>query len=237
MQQRELSGPTKTISCTLNLLRSSRVNPKLSAYAYIIGNYNVNAHPLAPPGTRVVLHKKSDQRDSWEYHGVEAFIVGPSLNHYCCFQSLTHTDAVQIILHTIPIPAYNDATAVRQAILVILYIIKHSKETNIPELWRGDAIKRVFEQLVDAINQKDIINTPVVALPIVSKPEARSPPSAVSPTIRPVTPTPNPSVPLLPPLPPYLHASLPRMAPAPRVVHPTPCYPSTANNWRAKNKL
>ena len=31
---------------TLNLLRTSCVNPKLSAYAYIHGNYNFNKNPL-----------------------------------------------------------------------------------------------------------------------------------------------------------------------------------------------
>ena len=36
---------------TLNLLHASRVNPKLSAYAYIFGEFNYNATPLAPPGT------------------------------------------------------------------------------------------------------------------------------------------------------------------------------------------
>ena len=66
----------------LNFLRSSRVNPKFPAYVYINSNYNFNAYPLASPGTRVVLCKKSDQQDSWEYHEVEAFIIGPSLNHY-----------------------------------------------------------------------------------------------------------------------------------------------------------
>jgi hypothetical protein len=42
---------------TLNLLRNSRVNPKLSAYAYLFGNFNFNKTPLAPPGTKVIVHK------------------------------------------------------------------------------------------------------------------------------------------------------------------------------------
>ena len=41
---------------TLNLLRTSRVNPALSAYAYVFGNFNFMATPLAPPGTKVVVH-------------------------------------------------------------------------------------------------------------------------------------------------------------------------------------
>ena len=34
---------------TLNLLRSSRVNPKLSGYTYLFGEFNFNATPLPPP--------------------------------------------------------------------------------------------------------------------------------------------------------------------------------------------
>ena len=47
---------------TLNLLRSSRSNPKLSAYAYLFGNFDYNATPLAPPGT------STNTRGTWAAH-------------------------------------------------------------------------------------------------------------------------------------------------------------------------
>ena len=56
---------------TLNLLQTSRVNPALSSYAYVFGNYDFNKTPLAPPGTKVLIHKKSNMRGLWDYHGVE----------------------------------------------------------------------------------------------------------------------------------------------------------------------
>ena len=34
---------------TLNMLRASRINPKLSAYSYLFGEFDFNATPLAPP--------------------------------------------------------------------------------------------------------------------------------------------------------------------------------------------
>ena len=43
---------------TLNLVRSSRRNPTLSAHAAIFGNFNFSATPMAPPGTRVIIHLK-----------------------------------------------------------------------------------------------------------------------------------------------------------------------------------
>jgi len=69
---------------TLNLLRNARVNSKLSAHAYLFGNFNFNATPLAPLGTKDIAHIKPSQRGSWSYHGEEAWYVGPSMDHYRC---------------------------------------------------------------------------------------------------------------------------------------------------------
>ena len=46
----------------LNLLRSSRAKPNLSAYSYIFGEFDFTATPLAPPGTRIVSHTKPAKR-------------------------------------------------------------------------------------------------------------------------------------------------------------------------------
>jgi hypothetical protein len=43
---------------SLNLLRGSRINPRLSAYAQLHGDFDYNRTPLAPPGTRVFVHEK-----------------------------------------------------------------------------------------------------------------------------------------------------------------------------------
>jgi len=42
---------------TLNLLRGSRINPKLSAYAQVKGQFDYNRTPIGPPGTRVQAMK------------------------------------------------------------------------------------------------------------------------------------------------------------------------------------
>ena len=71
---------------TLNLLRSSRRQPHLSAHACLFGNYDFNRTPLAVPGTRVVIHDTSDQRPTFAPHGTDGYYVGPSLEHYRCFK-------------------------------------------------------------------------------------------------------------------------------------------------------
>ena len=43
---------------SLNLLRSSRINPRLSAWVQVHGACDYNRMPMAPPGTRVLVHEK-----------------------------------------------------------------------------------------------------------------------------------------------------------------------------------
>ena len=69
---------------TLNMLRSSRIHPHLSAYAHMFGEFDFNKTPLAPPGTKALVHEKPAQRTSWGYNGVEDWYVGPALEHYRC---------------------------------------------------------------------------------------------------------------------------------------------------------
>jgi hypothetical protein len=47
---------------TLNMLRTSRINPKLSAATHIYGQYDFNRVPMAPPGTRIIAHETPNRR-------------------------------------------------------------------------------------------------------------------------------------------------------------------------------
>ena len=47
---------------TLNMLRQSRINPKLSAHDQVFGTFNYQRTPLAPLGTKVIIHERPDQR-------------------------------------------------------------------------------------------------------------------------------------------------------------------------------
>jgi hypothetical protein len=82
---------------TLNLLRKSRIDPRMSAYAQLNGHFDFNRTPLPPPGTRVIAHEKPDQRASWDPHGVYGYYVGPALDHYRCYQvHITKTKGTRI---------------------------------------------------------------------------------------------------------------------------------------------
>jgi hypothetical protein len=70
---------------TLNMLRGSRLNSKLSAHAQVMGQYHYTNHPLAPPGTQVMVHEKPSNRKSWAPHATEGWYVGPAMEHYRCY--------------------------------------------------------------------------------------------------------------------------------------------------------
>ena len=71
---------------TLNMVRGSRMNPKLSAWDQLSGVFDYNRTPLGPPGTRVLVHEKSHQRGTWAPHGEDAWYIGPAFEHYRCYK-------------------------------------------------------------------------------------------------------------------------------------------------------
>ena len=67
---------------TLNICRTSRKDPKCSAYHSFHGKrYDWNAHPMAPPGTRAVVYEDPKTRRSWAPRGLDAWYCGPSFDH------------------------------------------------------------------------------------------------------------------------------------------------------------
>ena len=70
---------------TLNLLRGSRLNPRLSAWAQLHGTFDFNRTPIAPPGIRVLVHEKPPTRTTWSPHAADGWYTGPALDSYRCF--------------------------------------------------------------------------------------------------------------------------------------------------------
>ena len=48
------------------------------------GAFDFNRTPLAPPGTKIIIHDKPAIRGSWATRGCECWYIGPALNHYRC---------------------------------------------------------------------------------------------------------------------------------------------------------
>ena len=70
---------------TLNMMRPTHINPKISADTYLQGTHDFNKVPLAPPGILTVIHKSPDNRETYSPHGLKGWYVGGSPEHYRCF--------------------------------------------------------------------------------------------------------------------------------------------------------
>jgi hypothetical protein len=71
---------------TLNILRKSSINERLSAYAQVHGVFDFNTTPLGPPGTKVLVHERPNNRGTWSPHGTEGWYIGPAMDHYRSFK-------------------------------------------------------------------------------------------------------------------------------------------------------
>ena len=82
---------------TVNLLRQSNINPKLSAWHQLEGIFDFNRTPMAPPGTSVIVYEQPAQCGTWAPHGLNGFYVGPALEHYRCYRcTITNTAGIRI---------------------------------------------------------------------------------------------------------------------------------------------
>ena len=78
--------PLQQIELTCNILHGTRLNPRLSAHEFLHGRFDYNATPIAPIGIRVLAYESPEDRRSWAPHGMDAWYIGPSLEHYRCYR-------------------------------------------------------------------------------------------------------------------------------------------------------
>ena len=147
-------GPPTTLVC--QDFHVSRRNPKMSAYMASEGAFDYKKTPLAPPGTKVVIHEKPDKQASWAAHGVDGWYLVPAVEHYRCYRVyVNHTraernaDTVEFFpQHTkVPSIAANNAdTTTAQEIVAALSDPKPNTE------W-----EKVFHRQLDALRSLALI--------------------------------------------------------------------------------
>ena len=107
---------------TLNLLRECNMNPKHSAYSFVHGPFDFNAHPLAPLGCRAIVHQKASgkggKRGGWDNRGKVGYYIGPAMKSYRCWKfympetrSTMESDTASFY-PKIPIPTTSIATKI-----------------------------------------------------------------------------------------------------------------------------
>ena len=127
------------VNLTLNLLRNSRVNPNLSAHAYLHGTFDFNKTPLCPAGTKVIIHSKPDNRKSWSYHGKEGWTIGSSPEHYRCIKCFLpdtraeiNADTVVLLPQKIQIPSLSPDQQLQKLAIDLITLLKN--RSTIPGL-------------------------------------------------------------------------------------------------------
>jgi hypothetical protein len=92
---------------TLNLLRTSRLHPQLSAAAHYHGLVDYNKTYFSPPGYKIIAHKKPGKRRTWAPRGQHGYSHGPAMHHYRCQNVYISTTASKRIVDTIKFFPHN----------------------------------------------------------------------------------------------------------------------------------
>jgi hypothetical protein len=85
---------------TLKMMRPCCLNPLLSAHEGLEGLFLFDATPLAPLGTKVLVHLKPTQCKSWGYHTAKAWYLSHTANHYRCIQVIMRDTGSECINDT-----------------------------------------------------------------------------------------------------------------------------------------
>jgi hypothetical protein len=137
----------------LNMLRTSRINPKLSAATHIFGPYDFNRAPMAPPGTRIIAHETPRRTRTWSPHGRDGWYIGPALEHYRCYTVyITKTRGDRIVKTvdffpekiTFPFPSSQDLAT--QAAADLTHALLHPQPAS-PFCRVGDEQTITFKRL------------------------------------------------------------------------------------------
>jgi hypothetical protein len=178
---------------TLNLLRASRLNPRLSAHEQLNGTFDFNRTPLAPLGTRVVLHEKPAQRRSWDPHGQDGWYIGHAPEHYRCYQVyVTKTagtrisDTVEFFPRATSMPRTSSADAATFAAQALVEALAHPAPAA-PFALLGDLQQQALQKLAAIFNQA--VNPSSPAPPASPSPRVDSPSQRVHPSPPPRVPT------------------------------------------------
>jgi len=113
------------------MLRSARVAPNVSAYAYLWGQHNFNANPFAPLGCKVEAHIKPSVRETWAAHTASGYYIGNAWEHYRCHEVYITNTKHSRICETV--------------------FFKH-KYLTMPRFTPADALIKAADNLVDTIN-------------------------------------------------------------------------------------
>ena len=118
-----------------------------------MGYYDYNATPIAPSGTKVLVHETPAQRKFFGAHGIKGWYIGPALKYCRCFQcyipptaSIRNALAVEWFPHKIPLPKTTTEEYLKQVASDLLTILKTTNGQAFPNLEYGNKVMKTFQQ-------------------------------------------------------------------------------------------
>ena len=196
---------------TLNLLRGSRINPQLSAYAQIHGAFDFNRTPVGPPGTRVLVLETPSVRETWAPHAADAWYIGPAMKHYRCFNTWVIETRAERIADTIVwfpsqvvMPTASSSDAACAAALDLIQALRHPATASALSPL-ADAEHAALLQLADIFTARFPGTQPHVMQPVPLPSVAPTVPPGFLPILPVTTPV------TMPPIPPAMFGSQPRV--------------------------
>ena len=167
---------------TLNLLRRSTMQPKLSAYAQIHGQYDFNKTPLAPAGCLVKVYENTNTRRSWAYHAREAFYTRPAMSHYRCYTSYDSTTKHESVSNTVqffpkqcPLPATASTDRLHMILQDLTDVLRQPHPAT-PFLEQGTAINTGVRRLLEILTAWTDIGPRVPTREITTLPDSNTSP-------------------------------------------------------------
>ncbi len=180
---------------TLNLLRQSRLNPRLSAEAQLNGVFDYNKTPLAPPGTKILIHETPNRRKTWAVHGVDGWYIGGAPEHYRCYKVYATKTRAERIARTVEffphygaMPKLSSVDAAVRAAIDLCWALRHPAPSSaLPSV--GDEQLAAITQLSDIFSRTLHSNAPsdLNTAPTASPPRVlfQAPSTPVPPIVAP----------------------------------------------------
>jgi hypothetical protein len=193
---------------TLNLLRSSRTHPFLSAHASLFGQYDFNRIPLAPPGTKIIAHVSADARTTFGEHGKVGWYIEPSPRHYRCYKcyftdTMKERDVLKVDFfpEKIPFPKFTPEDYLKQTAEDMLHLLQTPKSPSTESpLAFGPPILNAFAKIASILGRATAPPPTPTPVPIIQPPPQVILPSPTHTLVTPTSvPVPPPRVPLASP--------------------------------------
>ena len=172
---------------TLNHLRQSYINPRLSAKAQLNGAFDYNKSPLAPPETRVIVYENPEKRRTWEPHGIDGCYISSVLEHYRChtvyitkMRAERISRTVEFFSHGIEMPHKSSGNNTTEASRMLTEALMNLAPAS-PFLSLGNEQMWVLHKLSDIFSTAAPVETPKLrdpapSLRVLPRIQIRAPP-------------------------------------------------------------